>query len=177
MTHLLIQPGSLARPQSAATAAIGLFVRHLDKTKERMLRSRYLGAGRLATVDKYYNLSYQKTMIIIIFPPLSPRSACIKPELLPSSRSITRCRGYRLSIVIWPFDRHLTQAPQCRFRLGLVNAECHLLWHLLITTLSLFRSRSRSRSRSRAPIPQRALPKAVTCRMRASFHTLGEPAC
>ena len=68
MTHLLIQPGSLARPQSAATAAIGLFVRHLDKTKERMLRSRYLGAGRLATADKYYNLSYQKTIIIIIFP-------------------------------------------------------------------------------------------------------------
>ena len=67
MTHILIQPGSLARPQSAATAAIGRFVRHLDKTKERMLRSRYLGAGRLAMVDKYYNLSYQKTIIIIIF--------------------------------------------------------------------------------------------------------------
>ena len=67
MTHLLIQPGSLARPQSAATVAIGLFVRHLDKTKERMLRSQYLGVGRLATVDKYYNLSHQKTIIIIIF--------------------------------------------------------------------------------------------------------------
>ena len=67
MTHILIQPGSLARPQSAAMAAIGHFVRHLDKTKEWMLRSWYLGAGRLAMVDKYYNLSYQKTIIIIIF--------------------------------------------------------------------------------------------------------------
>ena len=37
MTHLLIQPGSLDRPQSAATAAIGLFVCHLDKTKESPL--------------------------------------------------------------------------------------------------------------------------------------------
>ena len=32
-----------------------------------MLCSQYLGAGRLTMVDKYYNLSYQKIMIIIIF--------------------------------------------------------------------------------------------------------------
>ena len=33
-----------------------------------MICSRYLGAGRLAMVDKYHNSSYQKIMIIIIFP-------------------------------------------------------------------------------------------------------------
>ena len=33
-----------------------------------MFSSRYLGAGRLTIADQYYNLSYQKTIIIIIFP-------------------------------------------------------------------------------------------------------------
>ena len=76
-------------PQSAATAAIGLFVRHLDKTKEWMLRSRYLGAGRLATVDNYYNLSYQKSIIMMIFQtrpttwsPLSVHQT-ITPSIVP----------------------------------------------------------------------------------------------
>ena len=98
MTHLLIQPGSLARPQSAATAAIGLFVHHLDKTKEQILRSWYLGAGRLATVDKYYYLSHQKTIIIIIFPtrptawsPLSVHQA-ITPSIVPFYNSHLRVR-------------------------------------------------------------------------------------
>ena len=97
--HLLIQPGSLARPQSAAMAAIGLFVRHLDKTKEWMLRLQYLGAGRLATVDKYYNLSYQKTIIIIIFPthptawsPLSVHQA-ISPSIIPFYNTIKDTPG------------------------------------------------------------------------------------
>ena len=108
MTHLLIQPGSLARPQSAATAAIGLFVRHLDKTKERMLRSRYLGAGRLATVDKYYYLSDHKTIIIIIFPtrptawsPLSVHQAKT-PSSVPFYNSC-KWSNHRIPTFMWYF--------------------------------------------------------------------------
>ena len=54
-----------------------------------MLRSRYLGAGRLSVVDEYYKSSYQKTIIIIIFPtrptawsPLSVHQA-INPSIVP----------------------------------------------------------------------------------------------
>ena len=47
-----------------------------DRTKERMFRLRYWGAGHLVIVDKYHYSSYRKTIIIIIFP---TRSAAWPP--------------------------------------------------------------------------------------------------
>ena len=89
MTHLHIEPGSVLGRSPPLRQWINLFVHHLGRTKERMLRSRYLGAGRLSVVDKYYKSSYQKIIIIIIFPtrptawsPLSVHQA-INPSIVP----------------------------------------------------------------------------------------------
>ena len=55
-----IEPGSLAMRQYAATARIDPFVHHLSRQRDEC-------SARDSLVDKYYNLSYQKTIIIIIF--------------------------------------------------------------------------------------------------------------
>ena len=92
---------TLRSTPSQVQQRIGLFVHHLDRTKERMFCSRYLGAGHLAIVDKYYNLSYQKTIITIIF---LTRSAAwsslsvhqvITPSIFPFYNNLAVSRGMR----------------------------------------------------------------------------------
>ena len=65
MTHLLIEPSSHTRLQTTIAQSL---CSPPGRTKEWMLHLWYMGAGCLAMVDKYYNPSYQKTIIIIMFP-------------------------------------------------------------------------------------------------------------
>ena len=77
MTHLLLnQVPSLGRSTQPWRRSIPLYTTFLDKGTNVPLA--IVGSGSQSLVDKYHNLSYQKTIIIIIFrarsaawPPLS----------------------------------------------------------------------------------------------------------